>query len=158
MSFLLSHYSSSTKYSRSDKSAFRFLQAYKVTAKPLRRTGLVSEMTKNPDLARFVSQLLPNAIKNGGAGMHRALLVFHAGVLLDFIATSKELNEGTTALLLAASLDVLQAEPGEVQKANTSLLQEAVVRTHLSSIRSCVLIQFSAACQPARSGRPVAEM
>ena len=115
-------------------------------------------MTKNPDLARFVAQLLPNAIKNGGAGMHRALLVFHAGALLDFIATSKELNEGTTTLLLAASLDVLQAEPGEVQKTNTSLLQEAVVRTHLPCSRRHALIHFFAACELARFGRPIAEV
>lgn len=91
-------------------------------------------MTKNSDLARFVAQLLPNTLKNGGAGMHRALLVFHTGVLLNFIATAKELNEGTTAFLLAASLDVLQTEPSEVQKTNASLFQEAVVRTYTPAL------------------------
>lgn len=115
-------------------------------------------MEKNPDLARFITMLLPNTTKNGGAGMHRVLLVFHTGVLLDFIAKSKGLNEGTTALLLAASLDVLQSEPSEAQKPNSSFLQEAVVRTRSPRVRDDELTQLTAACEPARARRPVAKM
>ena len=115
-------------------------------------------MTKNSDLARFVSQLLPNTVKNGGAGIHRALLVFHTGVLLDFIATSKELNEGTTTFLLAASLDILQEEPSEVQKANASLLQEAVVCVSLLRVWSGGLTQHVVACEPPCACGPVTEV
>ncbi|KZT68072.1 hypothetical protein DAEQUDRAFT_348588 [Daedalea quercina L-15889] len=114
-----------------DKSTFRFLQAYKITVKPLPRSGLVSEMLKNSDLARFITHLLPNTLKNGGAGMHKALVIFHAGVLLDFIARSQDLNEGTTAFLLSASLELLQIEPNEAQQANGSLLQEAMLASLL---------------------------
>lgn len=85
-------------------------------------------MAKNSDLARFITQLLPNTIKNGGAGTHRALLVFHTGVLLDFIAKSKDLNEETTAFLLANSLEILQSEPSEAKPA---LSQEAVLASFL---------------------------
>ncbi|KAH9837712.1 armadillo-type protein [Rhodofomes roseus] len=108
-----------------DNSMFRFLQAYKTTSKPLPRSGLDSEMRKHSDLARFITNLLPNTLKNGGAGTHKALVIFHTGVLLDFIAKSQVLDEGTTAFLLAASLEVLQIEPSEAGKANGSLLQEA---------------------------------
>lgn len=106
---------------------FRFLQAYKTTANPLPRSGLVAEMLKNSDIARIITNLLPSTLKNGGAGTHKALVIFHTGVLLDFIARSQELDEGTTAFLLAASLEVLQIEPSEAGKANGSLLQESAV-------------------------------
>ncbi|KAH9921142.1 uncharacterized protein B0H18DRAFT_1086220 [Fomitopsis serialis] len=90
-------YHESPHFEKIDTSTFRFLQAYKSTAKPLPRSGLVAEMLKNPDLARFIAIYSP-------ANSETALMIFHTGVLLDFIARSQDLNEGTTAFLLAASL------------------------------------------------------
>jgi U3 small nucleolar RNA-associated protein 10 len=63
-------------------------------------------MLRNSDLARFVTSLLPSAIKGGYA--HRALLAFNAASLHDFIVHSKVLDEGTVAYLLPALLEPLQ--------------------------------------------------
>lgn len=63
-------------------------------------------MIQNSDVARFVTSLLPNAIK--GAFVHRALVAFNAACLHDFILGSKTLNEGTLAHLLPALLEPLQ--------------------------------------------------
>ena len=63
-------------------------------------------MLRNSDLARFVTSLLPTAIKNGVS--HRVLLAFNAATLHEFITRSKGLDEGTMAYLLPALLAPLQ--------------------------------------------------
>ena len=63
-------------------------------------------MLRNADLARFVTSLLPTAIKNGVS--HRVLLAFNAATLHEFITRSKVLDEGTMAYLLPALLAPLQ--------------------------------------------------
>ena len=66
-------------------------------------------MLKNSDVARFVTSLLPCAIKEGRC--HRVLLAFNAACLHDFILRSQTLNEGTLAYLLPALLEPLQQVP-----------------------------------------------
>lgn len=63
-------------------------------------------MLRNTELARFVTSLLPRAIKNGFS--HRVLLAFNAATLHEFITRSKVLDEGTIAYLLPALLEPLQ--------------------------------------------------
>ncbi|OSX58041.1 hypothetical protein POSPLADRAFT_1154787 [Postia placenta MAD-698-R-SB12] len=134
-----------------DNSMFRFLAAYKTTAKPLPRGALVTEMLKDTDLARFVSGLLPNALKSAGAGAHKALVIFHTGVLLDFLAQNKDVDEGTTAFLLPAATEPLQLEPDDVGKIKSSLgsllviaalsqkcrITPKVLKAILSTVASC---------------------
>jgi U3 small nucleolar RNA-associated protein 10 len=68
-------------------------------------------MLRNSDVARFISSLLPDAIKDGH--MHRTLVIFHAATLHDYITSSQSLNEGTVAFLLPAILQPLQAQNGK---------------------------------------------
>ncbi|OCH90866.1 hypothetical protein OBBRIDRAFT_729952 [Obba rivulosa] len=114
-----------------DASPFRFLQAYKSDGKRVPRTSLVTEMTKNSDLARFVSSLLPDSLKSGGEGTHRALIAFHTGVLLDFIAKSQALNEGTVTHLLPASMEPLRFVGGSDLKIKANLVQETILGCYL---------------------------
>ncbi|KAF9526013.1 hypothetical protein CPB83DRAFT_877003 [Crepidotus variabilis] len=83
-----------------------FLLSYKSAGQKLPRVSLVTEMLKNPDLARFVVSLLPKAIKK--KQVHRTLIAFNAATLYEFITRSKILDEGTIAYLLPALLAPLQ--------------------------------------------------
>ncbi|KAF9468309.1 hypothetical protein BDZ94DRAFT_1246474 [Collybia nuda] len=86
-----------------------FLLAYKSAAQNLPRISLVTEMLRNSDVARFVTSLLPIAMKGGFS--HRVLLAFNAASLHDFILRSRALDEGTLAYLLPALLEPLQHVP-----------------------------------------------
>lgn len=66
-------------------------------------------MLRNSDVARFVTSLLPTAMKGGFS--HRVLLAFNAACLHDFILRSRVLDEGTLAYLLPALLEPLQHVP-----------------------------------------------
>jgi U3 small nucleolar RNA-associated protein 10 len=63
-------------------------------------------MLRNAELARFITSLLPTAVKNGFS--HRILLAFNAATLHEFITRVKVLDEGTMAYLLPALLVPLQ--------------------------------------------------
>jgi U3 small nucleolar RNA-associated protein 10 len=76
-------------------------------------------MLKDSDLARFVSSLLPTAIKKGV--VHPTIIAFNAATLHDFIKRSKSIDEGTLAHILPALLEPLH----QIQK-NT--VKDAVVR------------------------------
>ncbi|PCH43122.1 hypothetical protein WOLCODRAFT_121527 [Wolfiporia cocos MD-104 SS10] len=110
-----------------DHSTFRFLNAYKTAAKPVPRDALVNEMMKNTDLARFVSGLLPRILQEGGAGAHKTLVIFHTGVLLNYIARSKELDEGTMAHLLPAAMEPLQLGADVEAKIKPAIIQESIL-------------------------------
>ncbi|OSD00001.1 hypothetical protein PYCCODRAFT_1479448 [Trametes coccinea BRFM310] len=110
-----------------DKSVLRFLQAYKTTAKPLHRNLLINEMLKSLEVARFVSGILPAVLSHRSAGMHRALIAFHTGVLLEYIARSRALDENMMAILLPAALEPLQAASDAETKAKPALLQETIL-------------------------------
>lgn len=73
-------------------------------------------MLKNSDLARFVSSLLPTAIKKGL--VHQTIIAFNAATLHDFIKRSKSINEGTLAHILPALLEPLhQTQKNSVKDA-----------------------------------------
>ncbi|KZT03292.1 uncharacterized protein LAESUDRAFT_744673 [Laetiporus sulphureus 93-53] len=110
-----------------EQSMFRFLSAYKTTGKALPRSALVTEMLKNSDLSRFISGLLLIALKENGPSVHKALVAFHTGVLLDFVAKSKILDEGTVAFLLTASLEPLQLVLEATTKAKEAIRQESIL-------------------------------
>ena len=80
-------------------------------------------MLKDSELARFVSSLLPTAVKKGL--VHRTLIAFNTATLHDFIKRSKSLDEGTIAYLLPDLLEPLQQKPEHVTK-------DAVVRVSFS--------------------------
>src|SRR6266478_1312244 len=67
-------------------------------------------MLKNTDVARFITSLLPSALKHNR--VHRALVTFNAACINDFITRSKVLDQGTVAFLLPALLEPLQVDQG----------------------------------------------
>ncbi|EPQ56067.1 hypothetical protein GLOTRDRAFT_129071 [Gloeophyllum trabeum ATCC 11539] len=93
------------------QSKWAFLLPFKAAAQYLPRTALVTEMTRNTDLARFVASLFPSALEESST--YRALVAFHTGALLDFIAATKSLNEGQLAFVLPALLKPLQVTTPE---------------------------------------------
>ncbi|KAG6866337.1 hypothetical protein C0991_005804 [Blastosporella zonata] len=90
-------------------STWSFLLPFKSAAQNLPRMSLVSEMLRNTDVSRFVTSLLPSALKDKRA--HRVLLAFNAACLHDFISRSKAIDEGTIAYLLPSLLEPLQSKP-----------------------------------------------
>ncbi|KAJ7582775.1 hypothetical protein C8J56DRAFT_230499 [Mycena floridula] len=87
-------------------STWSFLLPFKSAAQSVPRSSLVTEMLQNTDVSRFVTSLLPTAIKAGYS--HRCLLAFNAATLHEFILRSKSLDEGTLAYILPALLEPLQ--------------------------------------------------
>lgn len=65
-------------------------------------------MRQNVDVARFVSSLLPTAIEHNY--VHRTLVAFYVGSMLDFVGKSKKLDDSVLAFLLPAILVPLQAD------------------------------------------------
>lgn len=65
-------------------------------------------MGQNVDVARFVSSLLPAALEHNY--VHRTLVAFYVGSMLDFVGKSKKLDGSVLAFLLPAILVPLQAE------------------------------------------------
>ncbi|CDO68791.1 hypothetical protein BN946_scf184989.g57 [Trametes cinnabarina] len=115
-----------------DRSIIRFLQAYKTTAKALHRNMLINEMVKSLEFARFVTSILPAVLSHHSAGMHRALIAFHTGVLLEYIAASRTLDENTMAVLLPAVLEPLQTASKAETKTKPALLQETILGSYLA--------------------------
>jgi len=81
-------------------------------------------MLRNSDVTRFVSSILPNALKGGYA--HRTMIAFNAASLHDFIVRSKSLDEGTVAFLLPAALESLQKHSTEVDSISMDSIASAV--------------------------------
>ncbi|KAF8797612.1 hypothetical protein BYT27DRAFT_7204423 [Phlegmacium glaucopus] len=115
-------------------STWSFLLPYKSAGQKLPRVSLVTEMLKNTELARFVTSLLPTAIKNGFS--HRVLLAFNAAALHEFITRSKVLDEGTMAYLLPALLEPLQ------QKSSTPS-QDSILGSYILLVALSQKYQFS---------------
>lgn len=63
-------------------------------------------MQASTPFARYVSSLLPNAIKGGYA--HRALVGFNIGVMHAYILGCGVLDEGVMTLVVSALMDVLK--------------------------------------------------
>ena len=64
---------------------------FKSAAQSVPRLPLVTEMLRNTDVARFVTSLLPSAVKTNR--LHRVLLMLNAACLHDSITKSKSLDE-----------------------------------------------------------------
>ncbi len=119
---------SSDSSSSSDAHPLRFLRAYKTTAKPLHRSLLVRELLTKPDVARFVLSVFPEVLKNRSASVHRALIAFHTGVVLEYVARSKVLDENIMTVLLPAALEPLQSASNADNTVKPALLHELIVR------------------------------
>ncbi len=65
-------------------------------------------MLRNTDVARFVTSLLPSALKENR--VHRVLLAFNAATVHEFVSRSKTLDEGTMAYILPAILEPLERQ------------------------------------------------
>ena len=84
-------------------------------------------------MARFVGSLLPAAVAVGPSALHRTLIAFHTGVLLDFVKRSSQasgktgsLEEGTLAWVLPSAVYPLQ-EWSRVEAKKQPLVVEVVV-------------------------------
>ncbi|KAK2465147.1 hypothetical protein APHAL10511_002839 [Amanita phalloides] len=95
-------------------STWGFLLPFKSAAQPVPRLPLVTEMLRNTDVARFITSLLPAALRK--TRVHKVLLMFNAACLHDFITRSKALDEGTVAFLLPAILEPLGLTGHEFSK------------------------------------------
>ncbi|RDB23790.1 U3 small nucleolar RNA-associated protein 10 [Hypsizygus marmoreus] len=111
-------------------STWSFLLQFKSAAQKLPRMSLVTEMLRSTDVARFVTSLLPSALKAGRC--HRVLLAFNAASLHDFISRTQVLDEGTIAYLLPALLEPLR---------QVSPIKDAVLGTYI------LLTSLSQKCQ-----------
>lgn len=88
----------------------------------------------NDDLSRFVGSLLPTAVKTkSGVAIHRGLIAFHTGTLLDFVRASTQkrkgaLDEGTLAWVLPAALEPLEyCSSLAVESSREGLITEVIV-------------------------------
>ncbi|KAG8215319.1 hypothetical protein J3R82DRAFT_8910 [Butyriboletus roseoflavus] len=88
-------------------SSFSFLLPFKSAAKPLARTVVVQAMVSDTDVARFIANLLPNAVKC--SHLHRTLLAFHAATMHDYISTAPALDDGILAFIVPSLLTPLQS-------------------------------------------------
>ncbi|KAI0063355.1 ARM repeat-containing protein [Artomyces pyxidatus] len=119
-------------------SAWSFLNAYKSAAQSVPRSSLVSEMLRDVEVARFVASLLTRALQEQFA--HRTMAAFHTGILLEYIARSKTLEDGVIAFLLPALLQPLRVA-GEKQLSG-ALNRELILSSYvlLSALsQKCVL-------------------
>ncbi|KAH9920883.1 armadillo-type protein [Epithele typhae] len=114
-----------------DNSPIRFLQAYKTAAKPLHRPLLINDMVTKPEVVHFTAGILPVVLKDHSSGMHRALIAFHTGSLLEYIAKAKTLDENTMTVLLPAAVDPLQIASGTEQVVRPAVMQEVVLGSYL---------------------------
>ncbi|KIP06398.1 hypothetical protein PHLGIDRAFT_128310 [Phlebiopsis gigantea 11061_1 CR5-6] len=124
----------------SEASKFAALAPYKKTSTPLSHKALVELMLQpaNDDFSRFIGSLLPGAVKStSAAGIHRALIAFHAGTLLDFVKRSCRkrvgaLEEGTLAWVLPAAIEPLQVvSTVEVESSKETLVSEVILSSYL---------------------------
>jgi U3 small nucleolar RNA-associated protein 10 len=129
-------------------STWSFLLPYKSAAQNVPRVSLVTEMLKNTDVARFVTSLLPFALKKGIS--HHTLIAFNAATLHDFIKRSKSLSEGTVAYLVPALLEPLQQKPKKLSKdavlGSYILLASLSQKCELSPSALKVVINSMAVC------------
>ena len=84
-------------------------------------------MLSKPEVARFVAAILPATLRDHAAGVHRALIAFHAGVLLEYIAKVKALDENVMTFLLPAAMEPLQTGSDSQSEVKPALLHESIV-------------------------------
>ncbi|KAI0092311.1 armadillo-type protein [Irpex rosettiformis] len=121
-----------------EQSKVAALLPYKTTSSSLTLSALVDIMTKpdNSDFARFSGSLLPSAVSVGPSALHRTLIAFHTGVLLEFLKRSSQtsktrsLTEGTLAWVLSSAVNPLQ-EWSRVEVKKQALVVEVVLSSYL---------------------------
>ncbi|TFK83295.1 hypothetical protein K466DRAFT_498737 [Polyporus arcularius HHB13444] len=114
-----------------DRSPLRFLEAYKTTVTPLHRPLLLKEMLSKPEVARLATRILPTVLKDHSAGLHRALIAFHTGVLLEYVTKCKALDENAMVLLLPAAMEPLETASAEDSPGKPALLHELILGSYL---------------------------
>ncbi|EKM74924.1 hypothetical protein AGABI1DRAFT_123475 [Agaricus bisporus var. burnettii JB137-S8] len=128
-------------------STWSFLLSFKSAAQNVPRVSLVTEMLRNGDIARFVTSLLPSALKTDRS--HRVLLAFNAATMHEFITRSKSIDEGTMAYILPALLDPLDEEHASSRDAilgSFILLSALAHKSKLPSSTLKVVLKSMAAC------------
>ncbi|KXN83997.1 U3 small nucleolar RNA-associated protein 10 [Leucoagaricus sp. SymC.cos] len=128
-------------------STWSFLLPFKSAAQNVPRVSLVTEMLRNTDVARFITSLLPSALKENRS--HRVLLAFNAATLHEFIFRSKALSEGTMAYLLPALLEPLEKKRDALRDAvlgSFILLSALSQKCELSASALKVIIGSMASC------------
>ena len=122
-------------------STWSFLNAYRSAAQSVPRQSLVTEMLRNVDLTRFIVSLLPSAIQGGY--VHRALIAFHTGVFVDYVARDKTIDDGVLAFLLPSLLAPLQTTAEKKSDFKTELIvSEAVLKPRVLSNTNCQLASY----------------
>lgn len=104
-------------------------------------------MRQNVDVARFVSSLLPTAIEHNY--VHRTLVAFYVGSMLDFVGKSKKLDDSILAFLLPAILVPLQAD-GKSNKELTVSRRHILQSSRTSRIVDPVPALVGHICPPFR--------
>ncbi len=84
-------------------------------------------MISKPEVARFAVSILPATLRDHAAGVHRALIAFHAGVSLEYIAKAKALDENVMTFLLPAAMEPLQSASDSRSEVKPALLHESIV-------------------------------
>ncbi|KAG8972734.1 snoRNA-binding rRNA-processing protein utp10, partial [Tulasnella sp. 427] len=79
-------------------SMWSFLKPASKTVHGLSRNVLLTQMTKDRDLARFVLNILSQAVAS--SAVHRTLVNFHTGVAIEYISRVPVADEGVLALFL----------------------------------------------------------
>ncbi|TFK71529.1 hypothetical protein BDN72DRAFT_432062 [Pluteus cervinus] len=125
-----------------------FLIPFKSAAQALPRTALVTAMLKDSDVARFVSTILPDTIKQGlrsssssrgsskrkrrSLKLHHTLIAFNVATILEFVERSRKLDEGTVAFLLPAILEGTQSGKEGEGEVGVGKKKHVDVESHVS--------------------------
>ena len=96
-------------------------------------------MITTPEVTRLVVGILPDVLQKHSGGLHRALIAFHAGVLLEYVAKCKVLDENAMAVLLPAAMETLQSPSQTDGLVKPALLHEMIVRLTLVCNRGAIL-------------------
>jgi len=149
--------------SRSPTSPFAFLLAYKSAAKPPPRSALVKKMVSDAEVARFIAELFPTAVKcmtfsflpladflhpstPVGSYSHRTLLAFSAATMHDYISTVSKLDDGMLAFVLPALLTPLQAPHKDANIAVSPISSESFANLTASADQYSSVAMSSSAC------------
>ncbi len=127
-----------------EASLFSPLLPFKTTTAPLSKTALVTVILSpaNAAFARFVAERLSFTFQQEAASslgtLHRGLIAFHTGVLLEFLTRlsangdNGRVDENILAWFLPAVMDPLEACSSiEIEPSKSALVLEVIVRITL---------------------------
>ena len=121
-------------------------------------------MASDTEVARFVTNLLPIAVKcmpslhvtcllltaTSGSHSHRTLLAFHVATIHDYISGASSLDDGILAFILPAMLTPLQSSQKDSNLAVSSLTAESFHSKYFTYPLSSSEVSFF--CVPSRKG------